>query len=274
MRRKLYILLLICCLILTGCNFGYVYLEKQIFGINKLEKNKLYGFWKVKPEGSIENSSYILEFNEKNKLVEYRGDTKYTTEYREKKSENSSKDLINLITKEGETIVIKKIDDNNIVINRDGWDQPATRVSGDETSNIIKNTIKEDKYNKSTIKYNIQENIDKIIRKYEYDLIDAVNSGNFSFIENDLVNNSKLYNEQYENILKAHNNEISLTLFKFSIKKIVKINDREYRAVVYEEIEIRGKNFNKIEKFLTTYRITNEEEKFLISEVIEQKNIE
>ena len=179
-----------------------------------------------------------------------------------------------MITKEGETIVIKKIDDNNIVINRDGWDQPATRVSGDETSNIIKNTIKEDKYNKSTIKYNIQENIDKIIRKYEYDLIDAVNSGNFSFIENDLVNNSKLYNEQYENILKAHNNEISLTLFKFSIKKIVKINDREYRAVVYEEIEIRGKNFNKIEKFLTTYRITNEEEKFLISEVIEQKNIE
>lgn len=274
MRRKLYILLLICCLILTGCNFGYVYLEKQTFWVNKLEKNKLDGFWEVKPEGSIENSSYILEFDRNNKLIEYIGDTKYTIEYREKKSENSSRDLINLVTKEGETIIIKKIDNNNIVINRDGWDEPATRVSEDETSKIIKNVTKEDKDNKPTIKYNVQESINKIIRKYEYDLIDAVNSGNFALIENDLVNNSKLYNEQYENILKAYNNEISLTIFEFSIKKIVKLNDREYRAVVYEEIEIRRKNFDKIEKFLTTYRIVNEEGKFLISEIIEQKDIE
>lgn len=246
-------------------DYSYIYLENQLLFTNKLDGKKLEGFWEVKPEGNIENSSYILEFNDTNKLIEYRNGMKYTIEYEiEDQSENS----MTLITKDDETITVQKVNDNDLIITRNGWDSKATKISKDKINNIVNNESENTKYNINGIDYNAEENINEIIKKYEYNFIDAVNTGDFYKLSEVLVYNSKLYNEQYENIPKFYENGISETLLDYDIKKIKKVNDKEYRVTVYEKIEIRGnKSTTNIKEFKNTYIVVNDDGEFLISEM-------
>lgn len=84
--------------------------------------------------------------------------------------------------------------------------------------------------------------INTVMKNYETNLVQAINTNRFSLVEPYLVKGSSLYSEQKELVRKLYLQGIKETLKSYEIMKYELISSDEYRVFVTESVEIKYPN--------------------------------
>ncbi|PYG87765.1 WG repeat protein [Ruminiclostridium sufflavum DSM 19573] len=93
---------------------------------------------------------------------------------------------------------------------------------------------------------NIVKSIENVIGSYEKNMIEAINSNNFSKVEGSLLKSSNLYNAQKKLVPYLFKKNTKEKLNKYEIYAIdYDYDNNQYRAYVFEEVAVKysGKNY-------------------------------
>ena len=88
--------------------------------------------------------------------------------------------------------------------------------------------------------------LESLMSSYEKNMIDAINSNNFSKVESCLLKGSSLYNSQTKLVQSLNKQNIKEKLTKYEIYAITHVyNDDSYKVFVLEEVAVKypGKNY-------------------------------
>ncbi|HOJ79162.1 MAG TPA: hypothetical protein PL158_13865 [Bacillota bacterium] len=81
--------------------------------------------------------------------------------------------------------------------------------------------------------------IEEIMRNYQHLIVEAINSDDFSLVENLLVKGSNLYNSQKQLVRRLAEKQIKEKLIDFTIEEINYVDDLTVKVYVYEKIGIK-----------------------------------
>jgi hypothetical protein len=112
-----------------------------------------------------------------------------------------------------------------------------------------------EKYKIYDYKKKSEEDIERLMQRYEYCLVDAINNNNFKLVEEFLATSGPLYGQQQQLIESLKQQNISESIESMDVIKIEAIPDNKWTVIVKERIGVTKNNQKNIMDFTWKYTV-------------------